>query len=333
MFAGLDLDCGHFLGVHTEQALGRGLIHEVDVNNALTNTIAVQMRLGMFDGERLGGEFGNLGSRDVCNPTHQQLALEAARQGIVLLKNRGSLLPLSIRSHRTVAVIGPNSNATVTMIGNYAGVACAYTSPLQGIRRYARAIHQEGCIGVACEGVQGFGKVEAAARVAKASRGPTVLVLISGGPIDVSFAKNDPQISAILWVGYPGQPGGAAIADILFGTNNPGGKLPMTWYPQGYVERVPMTIMDMRANPFTGYPGLTVPYAGPHALKNSSVMSNGLKIEHANCDELIIPVYIDVKNTGTLDGILSLLLFSFPPPGIWATNKQLIGFEKVHVAV
>lgn len=63
---------------------------------------------------------------------------------------------------------------------------------------------------------------ELVSKVAMASKGPTVLVLMSGGPIDVSFAKNDPHISAIIWVGYPGQAGGAAIADVLFGTTNPG---------------------------------------------------------------------------------------------------------------
>ena len=47
--------------------------------------------------------------------------VQVARQGIVLLKNHGPALPLSTRRHKTVAVIGPNSNATVTMIGNYAG--------------------------------------------------------------------------------------------------------------------------------------------------------------------------------------------------------------------
>ncbi|BAU01439.1 hypothetical protein VIGAN_11067200 [Vigna angularis var. angularis] len=54
--------------------------------------------------------------------THQQLALEAAIQGIVLLKNIGHVLPISQQSHHTVAVIGPNSKATVTMIGTHAGV-------------------------------------------------------------------------------------------------------------------------------------------------------------------------------------------------------------------
>lgn len=63
---------------------------------------------------------------------------------------------------------------------------------------------------------------ELVSRVARSSRGPTILVLMSGSPIDVTFAKNDPRISAILWVGYPGQAGGTAIADVLFGTTNPG---------------------------------------------------------------------------------------------------------------
>lgn len=63
---------------------------------------------------------------------------------------------------------------------------------------------------------------ELVSKVSLASKGPTVLVLMSGGPVDVSFAKNDPRIAAILWAGYPGQAGGAAIADVLFGTTNPG---------------------------------------------------------------------------------------------------------------
>lgn len=59
-------------------------------------------------------------------------------------------------------------------------------------------------------------------KVAAASKGPTILVIMSGGPVDITFAKNDPRIQGILWAGYPGQAGGAAIADILFGTSNPG---------------------------------------------------------------------------------------------------------------
>lgn len=99
----------------------QGLLGEAEINNALSNTLTVQMRLGMFDGTPSAHAYGKLGPRDVCTLAHKELALEAARQGIVLLKNHGSSLPLSHRRHRTIAVIGPNSNATVTMIGNYAG--------------------------------------------------------------------------------------------------------------------------------------------------------------------------------------------------------------------
>ncbi|XP_034932153.1 putative beta-D-xylosidase [Populus alba] len=398
--AGLDLDCGPFLAIHTENAVKGGLLNEEDVNMALANTITVQMRLGLFDGEPSAQPFGNLGPRDVCTPAHQQLALHAAQQGIVLLQNRGRTLPLS-RTNLTVAAIGPNADVTVTMIGNYAGVACGYTTPLQGISRYAKTIHQSGCIDVACNGNQQFGMAEAAAsqadatvlvmgldqsieaefrdrkdlllpgyqqelisRVARASRGPTILVLMSGGPIDVSFAKNDPRIGAILWAGYPGQAGGAAIADVLFGTTNPGGKLPMTWYPQDYLAKVPMTNMGMRADPSRGYPGRTyrfykgpvvfpfghgrsyttfahslvqapkevaVPFTSLYALQNTTAARNSIRVSHANCEPLVLGVHIDVKNTGDMDGAHTLLVFSSPPEGKWSTNKKLIGFEKVHL--
>lgn len=118
------MDCGPFLALHTQDAIRKGLVREADVDGALVNSITVQMRLGMFDGEPSAQPYGNMGPKDVCSVTHRELALEAARQGIVLLKNRGpkpARLPLSTRRHRSVAVIGPNSDANVTMIGNYAG--------------------------------------------------------------------------------------------------------------------------------------------------------------------------------------------------------------------
>lgn len=396
--AGLDLDCGPFLAVHTEGAIRQGKLTEFDVNTALANTLTVQMRLGMFDGPRQ--PYGNLGPGDVCTPAHRQLALEAARQGIVLLQNRARSPPLATRFHHTVAVIGPNSDVTVTMIGNYAGVACDYTTPVQGIARYVRTIHEPGCINVACNSNQLFGAAETAARqadatvlvmgldqsieaeardrdsillpghqqelisrVAWASRGPTVLVLMSGGPIDISFAKGDPKISAIIWAGYPGQEGGTAIADVLFGMTNPGGKLPMTWYPESYLAKVPMTNMDLRANPGTGYPGRTYRfYKGPvifpfghglsystfsHSLaqgptsisvpfatnKNTTMLNDALRVTRTNCDALTlgVGVHVDVKNIGPMDGSHTVLAFWSPPAGKWATNKQLIGFDKVHV--
>ncbi|KDP28242.1 hypothetical protein JCGZ_14013 [Jatropha curcas] len=400
--AGLDLDCGPFLAKHTQDAVKRGLINEAHVNGALVNTLTVQMRLGMFDGEPSSHPYGNLGPEDVCTQAHQELALEAARQGIVLLKNNnhGPSLPLFTHRHRTIAVIGPNSNVTVTMIGNYAGVACGYTTPLQGIGSYARTIYKQGCPDVGCASDQLFGEAIGAAsqadatvlvmgldqsieaefrdrtglllpgrqqefvsKVASASKGPTILVLMSGGPIDVSFAKNDPKISAILWTGYPGQAGGAAIADVLFGTTNPGGKLPMTWYPQDYITNLPMTEMGMRSSQSKGYPGRTyrfykgevvypfghgmsytnfvhniasaptmvsVPLAGHRG--NTTISGKAIRVTHTKCNRLSLGLQVDVKNVGSKDGTYTLLVYSTPPAGLWAPHKQLVAFEKVHVA-
>uniref|UniRef100_A0A0C9QPY6 TSA: Wollemia nobilis Ref_Wollemi_Transcript_14266_2795 transcribed RNA sequence n=1 Tax=Wollemia nobilis TaxID=56998 RepID=A0A0C9QPY6_9CONI len=84
--AGLDLNCGKFLGDHTEAAVRDGKLQESAVDRALFNSISVQMRLGLFDGNPTTQPYGNLGPRDVCTPQHHQLALQAAREGIVLLK-------------------------------------------------------------------------------------------------------------------------------------------------------------------------------------------------------------------------------------------------------
>ena len=59
-------------------------------------------------------------------------------------------------------------------------------------------------------------------RVVEATDGIVILVIMSAGPIDVSFAKNMSKVRGILWVGYPGQDGGDAVAQVIFGDYNPG---------------------------------------------------------------------------------------------------------------
>ncbi|OEL18293.1 putative beta-D-xylosidase 2 [Dichanthelium oligosanthes] len=424
--AGLDLDCGPFLAQYTESAVAKRKVSDADVDAALTNTVTVQMRLGMFDGDPAAGPFGHLGPLDVCTPAHQELALEAARQGVVLLKNekgkhRGGVLPLRPATHRTVAVVGPHAEATVAMIGNYAGKPCGYNTPVQGVARYVhQAVHQAGCTDVACAGssqpiaaavdaarradatvvVAGLDqKVEAEgldrsslllpgrqaeliSAVAKASKGPVILVLMSGGPIDIAFAQNDPRIAAIIWAGYPGQAGGQAIADVIFGQHNPGGKLPVTWYPQEYLQKAPMTNMAMRANPASGYPGrtyrfytgptihpfghglsytqfthtlahapaqLTVQLAGGHAASTTTASSllnatrsgsssgaRAVRVAHARCQGLTVPVHVDVRNIGDRDGAHTVMVYHSAPARsvaeAGAPARQLVAFEKVHVA-
>lgn len=66
--------------------------------------------------------------------------------------------------------------------------------------------------------------------VAKAAKKSVILVILSGGQVDISFAKYNPKIWSILWAGYPGEAGLIALAKIKFGEHNHGGKLPITWY-------------------------------------------------------------------------------------------------------
>lgn len=120
-FAGVDLDCGSFLGKYTEGAVKGGLVTEAAIDKAITNNFGTLMRLGFFDGDPSKQPYGNLGPKDVCTAANQELARETARQGIVLLKNTPGSLPLSPTAIKSLAVIGPNGNVTKTMIGNYEG--------------------------------------------------------------------------------------------------------------------------------------------------------------------------------------------------------------------
>ena len=284
ILAGLDLNCGSFLGNHTENAVKKGLIDEAAINKAISNNFATLMRLGFFDGNPKNQPYGGLGPKDVCTVENRELAVETARQGIVLLKNSAGSLPLSPSAIKTLAVIGPNANVTKTMIGNYegkfityiklilnsnlergsniivmfSGVACKYTTPLQGLERTVLTTkYHRGCFNVTCTEadldsaktlaasadatvlVMGADQTieketldridlnlpgkqqELVTQVAKAARGPVVLVIMSGGGFDITFAKNDEKITSIMWVGYPGEAGGIAIADVIFGRHNP----------------------------------------------------------------------------------------------------------------
>lgn len=58
-------------------------------------------------------------------------------------------------------------------------------------------------------------------QVSEVSRGPVILVIMSAGGVDISFARDNSKIASILWAGYPGEEGGQAIADVIFGTYNP----------------------------------------------------------------------------------------------------------------
>ncbi|PWA57455.1 glycoside hydrolase family 3 C-terminal domain-containing protein [Artemisia annua] len=106
--AGMDVNCGSYLKKYTKSAVQMNKITEADIDRALVNLFTIRMRLGLFNGNPKDGIYGKLGPDQVCSKENQDLALEAARNGIVLLKNSANLLPLSKTKTTSIAVIGPN---------------------------------------------------------------------------------------------------------------------------------------------------------------------------------------------------------------------------------
>ncbi|KAG5377061.1 hypothetical protein IGI04_041657 [Brassica rapa subsp. trilocularis] len=309
--AGVDINCGTYMVRHTQAAIDKGKVSEEQIDRALLNLFAVQLRLGLFDGNPKQGRYAKLGANDICTSSHRELALEAARQGIVLLKNDHKLLPLKKRHVSSLAIIGPMANNISSMGGTYTGKPCQRKTLFMELLEYVKKTsHASGCSDVACDSPAGFKEAVAVAKgadfvivvagldltqetedkdrvslslpgkqrdlvtsIAAASKKPLILVLTGGGPVDVTFAKTDPRIGSIIWIGYPGETGGRALAEILFGDFNPGGRLPMTWYPQSFSE-IAMSDMHMRADLARGYPGRTYRfYTGPEVYKFGTGLS------------------------------------------------------------
>lgn len=405
--AGMDINCGTFLLRKTQSAIEQGKVQEEDIDRALLNLFLVQLRLGLFDGDPRKGKYGKLGPRDVCTSEHKKLALEAARQGIVLLKNGNKFLPLDKNVVSSLAVIGPVANNASLLGGGYSGVPCNPRSLFEGFKAYVKKTsYADGCLNVSCDSDDGFDRAIVTAKkadfvilvagldlsqetedrdrvslllpgkqmalvssVAAASKKPVILVLTGGGPLDVSFAERDPRIASILWIGYPGEAGGQALAEVIFGDFNPGGRLPVTWYPESFTN-IPMSDMNLRADPSRGYPGRTYRfYTGNRvygfgqglsytnftykflsAPKKISLLGSfkasssknilhqvgaGLDYIHIDevesCNSLKFEVKISVMNLGVMDGSHVVMLFARVPKIFRGTpEKQLIGFDRVH---
>ncbi|KAG0496495.1 hypothetical protein HPP92_001186 [Vanilla planifolia] len=384
--AGLDLDCGIYYTNFTGPAVAQGRVRESSIDNALTNNYMVLMRVGYFDGSNL---YDSLGTKDICTDENMELAADAARQGLVLLKNENNVLPLSLEKIKTIALVGPHANATDVMIGNYEGVPCRFSSPLDAFSQEVKVNYQLGC-DVHCKNESLiFSAMEAAKnadatlifvgldlsveaewidrtdlllpgyqtqlirQVADVSKGPVVLVVLSGGVVDIEFAESNPKVGAIIWAGYPG------------------GRSPLTWYQTSYVDSIPMTSMKLRPIDELGYPGRTYKffngstiYPFGHGLSyttyNYTVRTSAnhfsFKIPSGRycppvnytdgayvppCPSAVVDFLpcsdnlsfeVEVANIGNMDGGHVVMVYSKAPDTILgAPSKQVVAFQRVYV--
>lgn len=129
--AGTELDCGTTYG-SLVTAVQKNLLGADELDRALERLFTARIRLGMFDPPSLV-PYNSLSMRDVDTAASRQLALKAARESIVLLKNDG-LLPLG-RSKRVIAVIGPTADLLESVEGNYNGEPSSPITPLRGMEQ------------------------------------------------------------------------------------------------------------------------------------------------------------------------------------------------------
>lgn len=265
------------------QAVKEGVISESLLDRAVERVLKLKEALGLFENPYVDE---TQVPEVLDNEVHRRLALEVAREAVVLLKNDG-VLPLP-KNLRTVAVIGPNANEPRNMLGDYhydAHLAKSTTSVkvvtvLEGVKskvsNETRVLYAKGC-DISSQDRSGFEEALRVAReadvviavmgeksgldptwfglkkeVAQHTTGegvdraslslpgvqeelikelhkvgkPIVLVLINGRPL--AIADILPYVNAVIEAWLPGEEGGTAIADVIFGDVNPSGRLPVS---------------------------------------------------------------------------------------------------------
>lgn len=259
------------------RAVEQGLVSERTIDDRVRDILRVKFELGLFDDPYVGD--GALADAVVHSEAHQEVALEAARQSIVLLKNENDLLPLN-KNLRSLAVIGPNADEVKELICRYGPARTPIITVVEGLRRrlpqteirYAkgceivdenfpqseilpfaitadeqRLIDEAVAAAEASEAVVLVlggsertvresrsrtdlrlpGRQEELLKAVLATGRPTVLVLVDGRASTINYAEA--YSPAILHAWFPGEKMGTAIAEVLFGDYNPGGKLAVTF--------------------------------------------------------------------------------------------------------
>ena len=186
------------------------------------------------------------------------------------------------------------------------------------------------------------GQDELVAAMAEANEN-TVVVMTSGGAVDMNAWIDD--VPALLQAWYPGQEGGTAIAEILFGDVNPSGHLPATFerrwqdnpaYPSYYPVPGTLTI-EYKEGVFVGYRGFEENGVEPlfpfgHGLSYTSFKYSNLSISPDTTSDGVVEVSFDVSNTGERAGAdVAQIYVADRHSDIARPPKELKGFAKVHL--
>ena len=369
----LALKAGIDVGISIEDAYMGDLIKNVNdgkipvsqVDQAVERILRIKFQMGLFE-----NPFINVGNavEIVNSEAHKQLALQTARESIVLLKNEKNTLPLK-KGIKSIAVIGPNAVAPVDQLGDYIPqtVPQHVFTILEGIRNKVspgtKVTYVKGCnvIGNEVNEIEKAKKAAKSADIAIVVIGeggyttngegrdvasldltgiqedllkavhntgtPTIVVLINGRPLSIRWASENSPAIVEAWM--CGEQGGNAVADVLFGDYNPGGKLPVT-VPR-HVGQLPVYYNHSKSkwNKYVDMPGTPL-YEFGYGLSYTTFEYSNLQIlpdEINNAGK--VQVTVDVKNTGKVKGDeVAQLYISDVISSVSTPIKELKGFSR-----
>lgn len=387
--AGVDLNITYepaYMGPLIE-SVQEGRIPISLVDRAVRRVLELKFRLGLFE-----HPYVDLGhAKQVMHSAeHQKLALDAAREGIVLLRNEGNLLPLK-KELKSIAVIGPNADDAENLFGDYSPIVVPQhvATILDGIKAKispsAHVAYAKGCK-VNDQDKSGLQRAVQAAKGAdvaivvlgeqarregkenlppptdgegydvasldltgvqhdlisavQATGTPTVLVLVNGRPLSTRWEAE--HIPAIVEAWEPGEQGGAAVADVLFGDYNPSGRLAIT-IPRGvgqlpaYYNYPPSKTYWVKGGwthteGYVDMPGTPL-YPFGFGLSYTQFQYSNLHIAPAQIyNQGHFQVSVDIENTGKNPGVETAQLYiheRFTP--VATPVKQLRGFERIEL--
>jgi len=369
------------------QQVKLGLVTEREVDQAVARVLAAKFRLGLFDNPYVDPDYAEKVNN---SPEHKKLAVQSAREAIVLLKNEKNLLPLDIRKVKSIAVIGPN--AADVHLGGYSRDPGYGVSVLDGMRNKAsdkvKVLYAEGCkITTAPQGFQGWfadnvelvdpktqtASIQAAVDAAKMAdvslvvvgenestnreawsenhRGdrdsldllgaqndlvkavvdtgkPVVVLLLNGRPLSVNYIAE--TVPAILEGFYLGEEGGTAVADVIFGDYNPGGRLPIT-FPHTVGALPDYYNHKPSANRSYEFSTRQPLFPFGFGLSYTTFKFDNLKVEPQQIMQSgTAKVSVDVTNTGSRDGDeVPQLYIHQRVASVTQPVMQLKGFERI----
>ena len=350
------------------------------LDDRVRDVLRVKFMTGLFDHPYV--EDGNRTKRIVNSAEHQAVALRAARESLVLLKNDKNVLPLS-KQITSVAVIGPNADDAGLVQYRYGPSAVPNVTVRQGIQNLlgssVKVNYAKGCevvgenwpesevlpepltdlekrqideavetaknsdVAVVVLGDSARTVGESASRTSLdlpgrqleliqavyATGKPVVVVLLNGRPMSINWINK--YVPGIIEAWFPGAQGGTAIAEVLFGDYNPGGKLTMT-FPKT-VGQIPFNFPTKPNAQWEGEKSRVngALYYFGHGLSYTKFSYSNLKINPAKQKaDGSVTVTLDVKNTGSREGVEIVQLYTRDlVSSVTTYEKNLRGFARV----